>query len=709
MATAADEESEASSPRAATLERRAKRHQGPAQARKAALKHLPQARASRAGRRPRPPQARRARPSAAPPAAGWSRPRPGPVTAGRPGAPPRPPPVPPPRSTRRSPSPHAAPSAARQAERLLWRAGFGPRPGQAAQRRRAWASTAAVPRSPAPPATRRWTAPRRRSTASRSTRYATWGHDHLWWLDRMVRSASRSSSGMALVFHDWFARRHDARRLNATLMLEQNDAVPRPRRSARSPTCSRAVTRDPAMLVFLNGIDNRKGATERELRARGDGAVHARRRPRRLHGDRRARAGARADRLARRLDRRHRLGELPLRRATAGTPAPRRSSASPAPSTWQDAVRPRASRTRCTRRSSCASCGRYFVPVPPGADDAGRARAPLRRLAATRSARSSRRSSARPQLYDGPARWSSRRSSSTPACCGRPARRSPTTPGRGSRPAPASACSTRPTSSGWDDDPLDGHEHPARPLGRSSTRRSRPRRHLARRGAPTRPRPPRRPSPRARAFWNDPPLTRRDASPSLTHLRRDRASPASAERRAARASARTRCGMLIGDLPRPPDLLMPRPPALHRVLPRRSCCAAPPPAPAAACPPIEPGMPDARRHRPDRAAPSCRAPAGSRWPSTAAALLRPGAFEDGIAAAAGRAGPRARVRLPGRRHGRADAAGAGRRRRATRSCARRSRSRTRQRARRVHRGPDAAVAPGRRAAARPARARARSP
>ena len=44
-----------------------------------------------------------------------------------------------------------------------------------------------------------------------------------------------------------------------------------------------AVTVDPAMLVFLDGIYNGKWEPERELRARDDGAVLAGRRPRRLH------------------------------------------------------------------------------------------------------------------------------------------------------------------------------------------------------------------------------------------------------------------------------------------------------------------------------------------------------------------------------------------------------------------------------------------
>ncbi len=52
---------------------------------------------------------------------------------------------------------------------------------------------------------------------------------------------------------------------------------------------------------------------QRELRARADGAVHARRRPRRLHRDRGARAGPVAVGLDAQLHRRHRLPQLSLR------------------------------------------------------------------------------------------------------------------------------------------------------------------------------------------------------------------------------------------------------------------------------------------------------------------------------------------------------------------------------------------------------------
>ena len=32
-----------------------------------------------------------------------------------------------------------------------------------------------------------------------------WGHDHCWWLDRMVRTSRPLVERMTLVWHDWFA------------------------------------------------------------------------------------------------------------------------------------------------------------------------------------------------------------------------------------------------------------------------------------------------------------------------------------------------------------------------------------------------------------------------------------------------------------------------------------------------------------------------
>ena len=68
------------------------------------------------------------------------------------------------------------------------------------------------------------------------------------------------------------------------------------------------------MILFLDLASQPQGRDQRELRARADGAVHARRRPRGLHRERRARARALAQRLGLRLERRARRPQLPLGR-----------------------------------------------------------------------------------------------------------------------------------------------------------------------------------------------------------------------------------------------------------------------------------------------------------------------------------------------------------------------------------------------------------
>jgi hypothetical protein len=85
-----------------------------------------------------------------------------------------------------------------------------------------------------------------------------WGHDHLWWLDRMVRSDQPLTERMALVFHDWFATSL-AGVSKQQQMIDQSNLF----RSACFGSFHdlfRAVTVDPAMLQWLNGAENTKYA-----------------------------------------------------------------------------------------------------------------------------------------------------------------------------------------------------------------------------------------------------------------------------------------------------------------------------------------------------------------------------------------------------------------------------------------------------------------
>lgn len=142
-----------------------------------------------------------------------------------------------------------------EAERLLWRAGFGPRPGEAERfaklgLRRSVnklvnhrGGTRLV--GPAP------------ILKEPLTPEDAWGHDHLWWLDRMVRTNNPLQERMTLIWHDWFATSNDGVG-SQRLMLRQNYLF---RRSALGSFRSLVlnVTKDPAMLLWLSGTENEKG------------------------------------------------------------------------------------------------------------------------------------------------------------------------------------------------------------------------------------------------------------------------------------------------------------------------------------------------------------------------------------------------------------------------------------------------------------------
>ncbi len=83
-----------------------------------------------------------------------------------------------------------------------------------------------------------------------------WGHDVMWWLDRMVRTDQPLIERMALVWHDWFATGDVGQ---TSLNLKQNQLF---RRRALGPFDKLLldVTADPAMLVWLSGNENAKWA-----------------------------------------------------------------------------------------------------------------------------------------------------------------------------------------------------------------------------------------------------------------------------------------------------------------------------------------------------------------------------------------------------------------------------------------------------------------
>ncbi len=143
-----------------------------------------------------------------------------------------------------------------RAERLAWRAGFGPAPGEveALARRGADGAVDALLR------------PRGRALAGRAPRIEgapldpvnAYGHDVLWWLDRAVRTRQPLVERMAFNWHDHFATSNDGVG-DTRLMLAQYWTL---RRGAlgRFRDLARAITRDRAMQLWLSLANSEKGS-----------------------------------------------------------------------------------------------------------------------------------------------------------------------------------------------------------------------------------------------------------------------------------------------------------------------------------------------------------------------------------------------------------------------------------------------------------------
>jgi uncharacterized protein (DUF1800 family) len=139
--------------------------------------------------------------------------------------------------------------------RLLWRAGFGPRPGDV-RRLAALGLDGAVasltrPAGPAKLIGR----PPHGDHGRPLDPIDVWGDDHCWWLDRMVRSDQPLQERMTLIWHSWFATSVDG--ATQKLMLAQN-ATMRARWLGNFHDLLVEVTRDPAMLLWLSGTSNNK-------------------------------------------------------------------------------------------------------------------------------------------------------------------------------------------------------------------------------------------------------------------------------------------------------------------------------------------------------------------------------------------------------------------------------------------------------------------
>ena len=192
---------------------------------------------------------------------------------------------------------------------------------------------------------------------------------------------------MTLVWHDWFATSDDGVG-SSRLMIGQNKLFRR-RALGSFEDLLLDVTRDPAMLVWLSGIENTKEAPNEnygrelmELFTLGAGRGYT---ERDVREQARALTGFRDDwdegvglntfRFDDELPRRRHQADL---RAARPLRLARRLPAVPAP--------PAHPAFFVTKLWS------YFIPVAAGARHAARARAPVRARAATRCGRWSRRS-----------------------------------------------------------------------------------------------------------------------------------------------------------------------------------------------------------------------------------------------------------------------------------------------------------------------------
>ena len=142
-----------------------------------------------------------------------------------------------------------------EATRLLWRAGFGPKLGEARALAELGLEGAVASLTRPQGAARLIGKPPRNSEGQPLDPFDVWGDDHCWWLDRMVRSDQQLIERMTLIWHSWFATSIDAS--TARLMINQNWMM---RRQALGNFHNLLldVTIDPAMLLWLSGSSNNK-------------------------------------------------------------------------------------------------------------------------------------------------------------------------------------------------------------------------------------------------------------------------------------------------------------------------------------------------------------------------------------------------------------------------------------------------------------------
>jgi uncharacterized protein (DUF1800 family) len=143
-----------------------------------------------------------------------------------------------------------------QAERLLWRAGFGPRPGEAKALAKHGLRGAVL--SLTRPRDRRLVGPEPQLNNGQPLEpFDVWGNDVLWWLDRMVRTQAPLIERMTLSWHDWFACSNEG--VNSQRMMINQNWTLRNLGLSTFPRLLTAITVDPAMQLYLSLAGSTKG------------------------------------------------------------------------------------------------------------------------------------------------------------------------------------------------------------------------------------------------------------------------------------------------------------------------------------------------------------------------------------------------------------------------------------------------------------------
>ena len=142
-------------------------------------------------------------------------------------------------------------------ERLMWRAGFS---GSAKQidAYQKMGLEAAVAKFLAPVGSPKMIGPAPTDGGNPIDPLNQWGHDCLWWLDKMVRTPNQGQERMTLNLHDHFATSNSGVG-NTRHMLRQNKLL-RSHAVGNFRDLLHDITHDPAMLLWLNGADSNKWA-----------------------------------------------------------------------------------------------------------------------------------------------------------------------------------------------------------------------------------------------------------------------------------------------------------------------------------------------------------------------------------------------------------------------------------------------------------------